>query len=431
LKLRIREELLHYIWQIQAYDQIRLASTQAEEIEIINPGVLNTNAGPDFLNAKIKIGETVWAGHVEIHLKSSDWHRHEHGEDAQYQNVILHVVYHADQEIILQDKSQIACLSLESRIHPSLLKKYESLMSERLWIPCERHIAEVSDLTITSTIHRRLADRLEEKASGLLIELEDLNGDLSTLIYRRLAWALGLSVNAEAMKVLLSSIPYNIIQKHRDNLFQIEALLFGQSGLLQDKEESDEYITSLKREYEILKLKFGLTPISATHWKYLRLRPAAFPTIRIAQLAQLLNKIHRIDELLLNGSVEEIQKALNVKAEGYWKYHYTWGTPSSPKAKSLGKSKREIILINAVAPILWMYGIHRNNRDYNERAITILESIGREKNSVVDRWESVGVTAVNAADSQGLLQLKKTNCAQQRCLQCPIGYAILSGKNNK
>lgn len=430
MKLRIREELLHYIWQLQAYDQIDLVSTDGAKVEVLNPGILNHNAGPDFINAKIKIGRTLWAGHVEIHLKSSDWHRHKHGVDPQYQNVVLHVVYHADQEIKLKDNTLIPCLALESRIHPSLLRRYEVLLSERQWIPCEKHISQVSEIIITSTIHSRLADRLEEKATFLLAELENLKGDLSTLIYRRLAWSLGLSVNADAMKVLMSSISPNVIQKHRDNLFQLEALLFGQSGLLDDLKDEEEYIVSLKREYAILKVKFGLNSISPTHWKYLRLRPAAFPTIRIAQFAKLLNQVDRLDDLLLNGSEKEIHDALEVKADGYWKYHYTWGSPSIPRSKSLGKNKRQSILINTVAPILWMYGTYRNNRDYNERAITLLESSPREKNSIIDQWEKIGITSNNAADTQGLLQLKKTKCAQQRCLQCPIGHAIMSGKNN-
>ena len=430
MKLRIREELLHYIWQIQAYDQIDLIITAGSKIEILNPGVLNRNAGPDFLNAKIKVGQTLWAGHVEIHLKSSDWHRHQHGKDAQYQNVILHVVYHEDQEIRLKDSTAIPCLSLESRIHSSLLEKYEVLMAQQQWIPCEEHISQVSDITITSTIQSRLADRLEEKSRELITELESLNGDLTVLIYRRLAWALGLSVNAEAMKALAISIPPNVIQKHRDSTFQLEAVLFGQSGLLEELNDEEEYIISLKREYTILKLKFGLTPISSTHWKYLRLRPAAFPTIRIAQFAKLLNKVDRFDELLLHGSAEDIHKALDVNADGYWKYHYTWGTASSPRSKSLGKSKRQIILINAVAPILWMYGTYRNNQDYNDRAIALLESIPKEKNSIISRWEGMGIEVQNAADTQGLLHLKKTNCSKQRCFQCPIGHSILSMKSS-
>lgn len=425
MKLRLREDLLHYIWQIHAFDQSDLRTSEGKSIEILSFGVHNMNAGPDFLNGKVEIDGTIWAGHIELHLKSSDWSRHKHGADPQYQNVVLHVVYHDDQEIKLQDGTLIPCLSLESRIDSSLLKGYEHLMSNRLWVPCEQHLSSINDLTKLTTIDRQLADRLELKTSHLAAELDSLNGDLSALIYRQLAWALGLSVNGEAMKLLMVSLPYSIIQKHRDDLFQLEALLFGQSGMLETVKE-DDYVGSLKREYQVLQRKFGLIPMTATHWKYLRLRPAAFPSIRIAQLAKLLHEVDRLDELLLNGSTTDISAALKVKAEGYWKYHYTWGTPSSPRAKSLGKSKREIIIINAVAPILWFYGKQRGQQRLKDKAIEILESLPAEKNYVIDRWKSVGFAVANAAESQGLLQLKKQYCDKQLCLQCPIGHTILS-----
>lgn len=428
MRLKIREELLHYIWRMQAYDKHLMRTDVGDSLEILNPGIHNHNAGPDFLNGKVRIDNTIWVGHIELHLRSSDWNRHAHGGDMQYQNVVLHVVYHHDEDIKMLDGTIIPCLSLESRIHPSLLERYQLLMNSTLWIPCQAHISQVEEVKKYTSIQRNLADRLEEKTAGLLDELMATGGDLSRIVYQQLAWAMGLSVNSEAMKTLMISIPYHIFQKHRDNLFQIEALLFGQSGMLEPATLSDEYPDALHREYQVLRAKYGLVPMSPTHWKYMRLRPAAFPTIRIAQLAKLIHTNDRLDQLVLDGKLASIHRALEVKAEGYWKYHYNWNTPSKPISKALGKSKREVILINAVAPLLWMYGRYRDSQKYRDQAILLLESIPAEKNSIIDRWSSLNLKARNAAETQGLIQLKKTKCNQQACLSCAIGHAILSEK---
>ncbi len=416
---------MHYIWQVHCFDMSDLRTTDGKSIEIQSFGIYNRNAGPDFLNGKIKIGDTIWAGHIEMHLRSSDWRRHKHGADARYNNVILHVVFLEDERIKLQDGTLLPCLTLDNRIDPALVKRYEGLINNRTWIPCQAHIDTVSKIVKTSTIQRMMAERMEEKALVLKQELDELEGDLSMLIYRQLAWGLGLSVNGDAMRQLVTSLPYKIIQRHRDDLFQVEALLFGQAGMLEEPGE-DEYRVSLRREYKILSRKFSLRPMPSTQWKYLRLRPAAFPTIRIAQLAQILHRVSRLDDVLLSGSKVGILKALDVKAEGYWKYQYTWGTPSTPRAKSLGRAKRDIILINVVAPLLWLIGIRKDQRAMKDKALSILEGIGSEKNSIIARWRQLGYEAENAAESQGLLQLKKTKCDQQRCLECPIGHQILS-----
>ena len=428
MKYKIREELLHYIWQVHAFDLNHLKTESGEEIEIISRGIANHDAGPDFLNGKIRIGDTIWAGHIELHLRSSDWKRHDHSPDPQYQNVILHVVYHADIPIQRKNKIPIPCLSLESRIHPSLLKTYEHLMNNQKWVPCEEHLEEINELTIHSTIEKMLASRLDQKASDLESQLQELNGDISLLIQQQLAWSLGLRVNGEAMKTLMQSIPFHAIQKHRSQLFQLEALLFGQSGLLPE-EDDDDYITTLKREYEFLKTKFSLTPMPATYWKFHRLRPAAFPTIRIAQFAKILHTVDRLDLLLLEGKPEQIRKALTIQIDGYWKYHYTWNSPSAPRAKSIGKSKQDIILINAVVPVLWFYGTYRQQEALKDKALNILESISPEHNSIITKWKGLGINSTTAFDTQGLLQLKKHFCNHQKCLSCPIGHHLLSKSN--
>lgn len=428
MKYKIREELLHYIWQVHAFDLNQLKTESGAEIEIISRGTANYDAGPDFLNGKIRIGDTTWAGHIELHLRSSDWKRHDHTPDPQYQNVILHVVYHADMPIQRENNTLIPCLSLESRIHPSLLRTYEHLMNNQQWVPCEEHIGDIAELTIHSTIEKMLASRLDQKAQQLEADLTTLNGDISLLILHQLAWSLGLRVNGDAMKALMQSIPYHAIQKHKNQLFQLEALLFGQSGLL-PSDDNDEYILTLHREYEFLKTKFSLMPIPATYWKFHRLRPAAFPTIRIAQLAKVLHTVDRLDLLLLEGNPDQIKKALSVNIDGYWKYHYTWNSPSSPRVKSIGKSKIDVILINALVPVLWFYGTYRQQDALKDKALAILENIGAEKNSIIRKWQEIGINATSAFDTQGLLQLKKHYCNHQKCLSCPIGHQLLSKSN--
>jgi len=342
--IKIREELLHYLWQLRKFDHTDLLTTDGREIRILSYGQLNNNAGPDFLEGKVEMDHTLWAGHIEMHLKSSDWDKHNHSPDPAYHNVILHVVYEHDQEITRPDGTTIPVLVLKDKISPELITQYQHLLSNQSWIPCEQHIETINDLKKSATKERMMAERLIEKSKGLQIQLSDLNDDLAELVYRRVAYSFGLSVNGNAMEILATTLPYSIVQKHRDNLFQLEALLFGQSGLVEDID--DEYADSLSREYRVLAQKYGLTSMNAVQWKYAKLRPAAFPTIRIAQFAKLLHQVPRLDNLILTYSLEEIMEQLSLKAEGYWKYHYRFGTASAPRAKSLGKSKRDVIVIN-------------------------------------------------------------------------------------
>lgn len=424
MQIKIREELLHYLWQLKKFDHTELKTTDGRELRIISYGHLNHNAGPDFLEGKIEIDGTLWAGHIEMHLLATDWHRHKHSDDPAYANVILHVVYHHDSDVALPDGSKIPTLNLENRISPRLIEQYQHLLANKSWIPCQDNIHNVNGLTKTSTVERMMAERLIEKSALLKSQLDAGEQDLSALIYKRLAYAMGLSVNAVSMEKLITQLPNSIIQKHRDDLFQLEALMLGHSGLIDNIE--DDYANALLREYQVLAQKFGLQAMQIVEWKYSKLRPAAFPTLRIAQLAKLIHTIPRIDNLLLTGSPEEIKSSLSIKVDGYWKYHYRFGIASTPKPKSLGKSKIEVILINAVVPILWTYAELRKDEVLKEKAITLLSSIASEKNSITDKWKVLEMPHENAADSQGLIHLKKNYCDKRRCLHCPIGVSILS-----
>ncbi|MEL6389371.1 MAG: DUF2851 family protein [Bacteroidota bacterium] len=425
MKVKLKEELLHYLWQMKRFDQNDLRTTSGLELSIQAFGQLNHDAGPDFNNGRILVDGTSWVGHIEMHLLSSDWYRHRHHDDPAYDNVVLHVVYHHDREIIRRDGTTIPCLELESRIDQHTLDQYQSLLSTRNWVPCEKHLSTVSELTKRSTLDRMLAERLAQKAQLLATELEQLNGDLATLIYQRFAYSLGLTVNASAMQRLARCIPYRILAKHRDDLFQLESLLFGTSGLIPSTHQ-DDYVNALRREFAILRSKYELESLQAVEWKYFKLRPAAFPTIRIAQLAKLIHQIPRLDDLLIQGSVSEIHTQMAVKAEGFWKYHYTWDTASSPRAKTLGKSKREVIIINTVAPILWLIGETKSEQRSKDKAIHLLESVKGEKNHITNKWAALGMPNESAMDSQGLVHLKKQFCNQSKCLACPVGVNIMS-----
>jgi len=421
----IKEDLLHYIWKTKSFNQQNLTTTDGREVNILTYGHHNHDAGPDFLNAKVEIEDTTWAGHIEIHIKASDWMRHRHDNDPSYQNVILHVVMDADSPIELKDGSTIPCLELKNLIDHKLIGKYHYLQNNKSWIPCEDEITSTSDIIRATAKERSLAQRLTKKASELTSELYHLNQDLNELIYQRLAWAFGLRVNAESMLTLAKSLPYNIITKHRDQSIQIEALFFGQSGLL-PSDDKHEYVQVLNREYKLLKAKFNLKPLSAVQWKFSKLRPAAFPTIRIAQFASFLCSIERLDSLIFNYELSDIKKSLEIKLDGYWRDHYRFGQSSVARIKSLGKNKQGVIIINAIVPILFMYGINRQSERHKEKAIELLESLPAELNSITKRWSLLEMSNDNAADSQALIELKKSNCDQHQCMACPIGHKIVS-----
>jgi len=421
----IREDLIHYIWLTKSFDQKNLKLIDGRSLEIISKGHHNSNAGPDFLDARINIDRTIWAGHIEIHLKASDWLRHRHNSDPQYQNVILHVVLDADIDISLTDGTIIPCLALRDRIDHNLIGKYQYLQNNRSWIPCEKSIVEVDEITKEMTKDRSLAERLTSKSDILQSALEGLSNDLNELIYQRLAWAFGLKVNAEAMTTLAKSLPYKMIQKHGDQLVQIEALLFGQSGLL-DQDIDHPYVKDLHREYTTLKAKFSLRPISPVLWKYARLRPPAFPTIRLAQFARFLYQVSRLDDLLFNSDLPQLRTALDITLSGYWEEHYRFGVSAKRKNKHLGDATKDVIIVNAIVPLLFMYGRIHQEESYKEKAIALLESVPPEHNGITRRWVSLGMTNQNAAESQALLELKKTNCDQHKCMQCPLGHKIIT-----
>lgn len=424
--MQITEELIYFIWRYTYYDVQALATTANEPIEVVSNGQRNLDSGPDFSNAKIKIADTLWAGNVEIHVKASDWILHQHQRDAAYQNVILHVVWIRDQDILYPSGSTIPCLELKDRVNPAMLRQYQYLMQNQHWIPCEELLPGIPELIKESWLYRLMADRLEEKSTNILIDLKAQHEDWPSVVYNKLARALGAPVNGDVMETLARACPLHRIGKHRDQLIQIEAMLFGQSGLLAEVHDEDEYIAKLKQEYHFLQKKFELTPMKGSAWKFMRMRPAHFPTIRIAQLARILYQSESLfSKILAAHDVKEIINLLDVKATQYWKNHYTFGDPGPSKDKKLGIQSIYIIIINTICPLLFAYGIYTDDENYKDKALRLLGDVPAEINTITTSWANLGWKAEHAMHSQAMIQLKNQYCNQKKCLNCSIGHQIL------
>jgi hypothetical protein len=414
------EKLLQFIWQFQYFNRTNLQTTDGETTTIIFPGKLNTNQGPDFLDAKIKIGSTLLAGSVELHLKTSDWNRHRHSQDANYNNVILHVVLQHDN--VFQNAMPV--LDLGGRIPSLLLDRYTLLMNEAAFIPCATTLAQTRALTWFSWKERLVAERLTRKAKAVFQQLERTGNHWEETFWRLLARNFGIKVNAEAFEELAQTVPINILAKLRSSIHQLEALLLGQANLLND-EPKDEYTALLQREYRFLKTKWALTPIkSPIH--FLRMRPGNFPTVRLAQLAMLVHtSSHLFSKVLEEGDLGNVKKGFQVTANDYWHYHYRPGQPSAYKPKNLGSSMADNIIINTLVPTLFAYGLHYSQEPHKEKAIRWLQELAAESNAVTDNFVQLSVSNRSAYDSQALLELKHAYCDERRCLQCAVGNTLL------
>ncbi len=421
----MKEALLHYVWRLQRFDIKDLKTTQGQSIQIQIKGDHNDHAGPDFTNARIKIDDTIWAGNVEMHLKSSDWLAHNHQSDSAYENVILHVVLDEDKIIQRKDGTRIPCLELKKRIPSKLSKLYEKFIHNEYWIPCQHHFYQVKEMTKIFWLDRLLVERLESKTTYIEKLLEQNTNNWEATFYQTLARNFGVKVNMEPFERLAHSLPLSILGKHKSNLFQIEALLFGQSGLLDDELE-DDYPRRLQKEFKFLQKKYQLTPIEKISWKFLRMRPANFPTIRIAQFAQLVfQSVHLFSKVLAAQNVKEIENMFDLKLSNYWQTHYVFDKESVKRKKSLGKNAIHLFVINSIAPIIFLYGKMKDNDEYKEKAFQLLEEVPAEKNNTITKWNELGMTPESAYQSQALLQLKNEYCTKKRCLSCAVGNGIL------
>lgn len=403
----MQESFLHYIWQFQYFDKQELATTQGETLQVIRPGIHNTNAGPDFSDAKVRIGLMSWAGNVEMHIASSEWEVHRHHLDHAYDSVVLHVVWTDDKPVKLDDGSLLPTLVLKGRIDTQLLTRYRKLMGTSFLIPCARQFGHVPGIVKLSMLDRVLVERLEEKSQSVMELLEYNNNDWDETTYQLLAKNFGFKVNSQPFFQLAKGLPYKTLARHADNPKQVEAMLFGQAGFL-DEASGDSRHRMLRREYKVMGAKYTLqtSKLKASQWKFLRLRPANFPTLRLRQFAVLIcerkNLFSRIIELDNYRSAYELFDIAE-----------------------MGSSSVDNIIINTVAPLLVAYGRRQVDAMFVERAQKILEAIEAEDNRILRSWTALGVDVKNAFDSQALIQLFNSYCVQRRCLDCAIGACLL------
>ena len=414
------ERLLQYIWQFQYFNPNNLITEEGEALQVIHPGTLNTNQGPDFTDAKIKIGNTIWAGSIELHIKNSDWKNHKHSSDKNYKNVILHVVWQNDVNLNLP----FSTLLVQDKVPKVLLNKYDELMNENSFIPCEKSIHQINELTWQNWKERILVERLENKTSVIFDYLQKNNNHWEESFWWLLAKNFGINLNSIAFEKIAQSISINILAKHKDQIHQTEALLFGQAGLL-DADFTEDYPKLLQREYQFLKKKYNLQKIEGS-MIFLRMRPSNFPTVRLAQLAMMVHKsLHLFSKIKEAIDVKSIKALLNVTANDYWHYHYVFDEITSFKKKKLGEQMIDNILINTVVPVLFAYGHYHNENAFKDKALLWLENITAEKNSITKGYASLHIENKTAFDSQALIQLKNEYCNKRRCLDCSVGNKLL------
>lgn len=421
------ERLLQFIWQFQYFNKQSLITDDGTPLHILHPGQLNTNQGPDFSEGKIKTGDTVWAGNIELHLKSSDWHLHNHSGDKNYNNIILHVVWQNDMAIQDANGQNIPTLELQPYVPVIMLQKYEQLMQSKGFIPCENYLPLLSGIAWFSWKERLAIERLMRKAKEVLELLRESNDHWEETFWWMLARNFGIPVNAEAFQKIARSVSINILAKHKNQIHQLEALLLGQAGLLEE-EFTEDYPAMLQKEYRFLAKKYSLQPINKPP-DFLRMRPANFPTVRLAQLAMLINQSsHLFSRIKDAKTVAEVQALLTVTANDYWHYHYLFNeaTPYSPK--SLGRQMADNIIINTVIPVLFAYGVNRNDQRFRDIPVKWLMQLPPEQNNITRKWKEKEVLNQNAMDSQALIELKKNYCDKRLCLECAVGNKILPGK---
>lgn len=417
------EQLLHYVWKHKIFPLKELKTTTDQQVEVIDTGLANTDAGPDFFNAKLKLDGVLWIGNIEIHERSSDWFKHGHHADAGYNSVILHIASEIDTEISRSNGERIPQIQL---ICPEAVRtNYKELLETDSYPPCYRIIPSLPPFTAHSWMTALQMERFEQKATLLNERLKRCQGNWEDAFFITLARNFGFGLNGDAFETWAHRLPFRAVDKHRNDLFQIEAIFFGQAGILEDS-DGDGYYLRLKKEYTYLQHKFGLIPMDASLWRFLRLRPANFPHIRIAQLACLYHRAYGLlSRIMETETLQGVRDILKGGTSEYWLTHYTFGGSSPSRPKTLSNTSLDLLIINTVVTFLYAYGLHKGNRVLCARAGSFLEELKAENNYITRMWEQCGMKASNAADSQALIQLKKEYCDKKKCLYCRIGYEYL------
>jgi len=422
----ISEDFLHYVWKFKCFETDGLLTTSKQELTILHLGTHNFNAGPDFSNAKLIIDNTTWVGNVEIHINSSDWIKHKHSSDPAYESIVLHVVHTHDREIPFLLDRNIQTLELKNLIDQETFKRFLQLSSSKQPILCADEIQKVPSLAILNTIEKLGVERLENKTSEINRLFQFTNQNWEESLYILLAKYYGTKINADPFERLARSIPLILVNKLKNEPIKIEALFFGQSGLLPTESE-DTYVHSLIVEYDFLRQKHLLKPLSPGVWKFARMRPIVFPTIRIALFTNLLcANDHLFSKILKNPRAQDLKEIFQGETHSFWDTHYHFRNESVYKVKRLGAQSIDSLFINVISPLLFFYAMKTDNRKLKTQAIKILESLKAEKNSITQSWHEIGVIAMNAFDSQAQIELKKSYCDLKRCVECNIGHQILS-----
>jgi hypothetical protein len=418
------EDFLHFVWKYGLFDREGIFADTGEEIKVFNLGEHNLDAGPDFLNTRIQIGNTTWAGNVEIHLKSSDWQSHKHHRDKAYDNVILHVVYENSQPVYRSNGEVIP--TVELRFNPSLYDNYCRLLSQKSQLPCREKIGKVDSLIVDLWISSLVVERMQQKTGHIAGLLEQYRNNWDEVFYICLARSFGFGLNAMPFEMLARSVPLSNLMRHRGNPRQLEALLLGQAGFLEEGRLYDDYYTELRDEYLHLKNKYRLKPLEKHLWKFLRLRPVNFPTVRIVQFASVLQHSGLFSHLLECSSMDDLKRFFIVKTSEYWDTHYNFETCSVRLVKRLGKEAFHTLVINTVIPFMFQYGRMTAREDLKDKALDWLQNIPAENNRYTKQWSSIVSSPDNAFNSQGILQLLKEFCSKKRCLACSVGSHIIT-----
>jgi len=421
----ISEEFLQYIWENKLSFTETLKTTSNEDLEILHVGTRNTDSGPDFFNARIKIDNTIWVGNIEIHKNSGDWEKHNHHDDKAYENVILHVVENFDKEISRQNGETIPTLQLNYPKH--LQTNYQNLLDAKTWIACQNQFHKIDPVILQLGFNRLMVERLENKTGDILVRLTQNNNDWNETFYQMLARMFGFKVNAIPFELLAKSLPLQVLAKHKNSLFQLEALLFGNSGLLNEQLIGDEYYLKLRDEYSFLYKKYGLKGIESHLWKFMRLRPGNFPTVRISQFAALIHHSHGLfSQIIEIEKLEILRELFQVNASEYWNSHYRFNKNSKQNTvKELGETSVNTLIINVVIPFLFVFGEKQNKNYLKNRALDFLEQLPAESNTIISKWEELGLKSRSAFETQALLELKNNYCEKKKCLNCQIGVKLV------
>lgn len=420
----MNEAFLYHVWKYRLFNNMVLQTLAGEEVHVLKPGEQNPDSGPDFFNARIRIGQTEWAGNVEIDLTSADWFHHGHHTNKAFSKIILHVVYEINKPLT----HGIPVVELKKYMDTTTLQHYEQLQQSKEGIPCSKSLSRVPDITIQTWLERMVVERLEQKSQTMEQALENNKGDWETTFYHLLARNFGFKTNTVPFELLAKSLPPSALAKHKNNLLQLEALLFGQAGFLSDN-TGDDYYIQLKQEYKHLASKFTLSPLEKTLWKFARMRPVNFPSVRIAQFAALIHhSSHLFSKIIEVDEVQQLYKLFAAKPSAYWTTHYHFSKKSKEQIKSLGQSSIDNILINTIAPFLLVYGKLKNSEKYRQRALSLLQQCKAENNSIISLWKAAGIKPEHAWHTQGLIQLKNQYCNSRQCLKCAIGIKILKQK---